>query len=480
MKQLSDLDTLFITMDNERYPLHGGGLFVFDPSSSSEPWTLTHLKAHLARLMPTMPPFRRRLVQVPFGLTSPVWVEDPEFNLDDHLHSLGVPAPGGERELAAVIDEIGSLPLNWRRPLWDLWFLDGLPDGKKAIMLRVHHACIDGMGGVAMIFRMFTTEPNADVAAIPDDEWKPEPIPSQGEMLMRSLPTMAMRPMRSARAIAGLGTVLVRRRLNSVLARQEKPVTNAGARLFSGPRLPFNQLSHGIPHKSTSWANIAMSEVKKIRQLHACTVNDVALAISTAALRRWLIDHDALPDGPITCGNPVNTRTVDDSGAFENRFAIISLKLPVDVEDPLQRLAIINAATTEAKAAVKASHTNVVENIFQVLAPGFTELVINGLVSGLGDKAPAPFNTLVTNVQGPSVPLYLAGAKLERIHIQMMQTFGMSLIIAVTTYAGQMFVTTTGHRENTPDIWTIAEEMHKEIARLLSSPPRPRGSSPGA
>jgi diacylglycerol O-acyltransferase len=477
MKQLSDLDTLFVTMDNERYPLHGSGLLVFDPSTSSEPWTLAHLKAHMLRVLPVMPPLRRRLVQVPFGLAPPVWVEDPEFNLNDHLHALGVPAPGGDHELAAVIDEIGSLPLDWRRPLWDLWFLDGLADGKRALMWRMHHACIDGMGGIEMVFQMFTTEANGDVGAISDDQWKPEPVPSQGEMLVRSLPTTVMRPIRSARAVAGLGTMLARRRLNSMTRQQDKPATNAGARLFSGPRLPFNEIPHGIPHKTTAWANIAMSDIKKIRELHGCTVNDVALAISTAALRRWLIDHDALPEGPISCGNPVNLRTVNDSGEFENRFAIISLKLPVEGDDPLDRLAIINAATTEAKAGVRASHTNVVENIFQVLAPGFAELVINGLVSGLGDRAPGPFNTLVTNVQGPPIPLYLAGAKLERLHIQMMQTFGMSLIIAVMTYAGQMFVTTTGHRENTPDIWTIPEEMHKEIARLLSTEPRQRSAS---
>ena len=110
MKRLSDLDTLFLTLDNERYPLHGGGLLVFDPSTSPEPWTLAHVRDHLIRLLPVMPPLRRRLVEVPFGLAAPVWVEDPEFNIDDHLHTLGIPAPGGDRELAAVADEIGSLP----------------------------------------------------------------------------------------------------------------------------------------------------------------------------------------------------------------------------------------------------------------------------------------------------------------------------------------------------------------------------------
>jgi len=471
MKALSTLDTLFVTLDNERFPMHGGGLLVFDPSTSPEPWTLARVRSHLLRLLPVMPPLRRRLVEVPLGLTAPAWVEDPEFDIDDHLHTLGVPAPGGDHELAAVMDVIGNLSLDWRRPLWDLWFLDGLADGRKAIMLRMHHAAIDGMGGVEMIFQMFSTEPDAEVVAVPDDAWKPEPVPSQADMLIRSVPTLAMRPLRTIQAVTGLGKGLVRNGIGAMLSGTgDKPDANAGARLFSGPRLPFNEIPHGIPHKSTAWASVAMSDVKRIRELHGCTVNDVALAIATAALRRWLIDHEALPSGPITCGNPVNTRTVDDKGVFENKFAIFSLKLPVEVDDTIERLKIISRATTAAKESVRSSDSNAVENLFQIMAPGFTELVINGLISGLGSKAPAPFNTLVTNVQGPPIPLYLAGAKLERMHIQMMQTSGMSLIIAVMTYAGQMFVTTVGHRENTPDIWTIPEAMLKEVSGLLAAP----------
>jgi WS/DGAT/MGAT family acyltransferase len=282
---------------------------------------------------------------------------------------------------------------------------------------------------------------------------------------------LAKRPLQTVKAVSGLGLGLARRQLRAATAGSDpQPVTNAGARLFSGPRLPFNTIPHGIPHKSTAWTSVSMADIKRIRQRHDCTVNDIALAITTAALRRWLIDHDALPAGPITCGNPANTRTVDDSGAFENRFAIFALKLPVEVEDSVERLRVIHRATTESKDSVRGSGSNTVENLFGVLAPGFTELVVGGVLSVLRDKAPSPFNTLVTNVQGPPIPLYLAGAKLDRMSIQMMQTSGMSLIVAVMTYAGQMFVTVVGHRENTPDIWTITEEMSNEVDRLLAAP----------
>lgn len=472
MKTLSALDTIFVSFDSDRYPMHGAGLLVLDPSTSPEPYTLNHLRDHLLRLLPVMPPLRRRLVQVPFGISAPAWIEDPDFDIDRHLHHIAVPSPGGDRELATLMSELGSLPLDWNRPLWDLWFIEGVADGQVAIFLKMHHCAIDGMGGVEMIFQMFTMEPDQIPELPPAAEWTSEPVPSQLEMLVRSAPKAALHPLRSAKAIANLGAGLVRSRLAASVENQSEDRVG-GARLFSGPRLPFNEVPNGTPHKATSFATISMADVKQIREIHGCTVNDVALAASAGAIRRWLIDHKALPDGPITCGNPVNTRNVDEKGVFENKFTLFTLQLPTHLADPVDRLAAIKSASKSAKAASSAAGTNIADNLFQVLAPGFTELVASGL-AGLGKRTPAPFNTLVTNVQGPPIPLYLAGAQLKRMYIQMMQIAGLSLIIAVMTYAGQMYVCITGHRENTPDIWTFAEEMNKEVAQLLAAKPATR------
>lgn len=471
MKTLSNLDTIFVTMDNDRYPMHGAGLMVLDPSTSPEPFTLDRLRNHIQRLLPVMPPLRRRLVEVPFGIAAPAWVEDPDFDIDHHLHHIAVPAPGGDHEVALLMSELGSQPLDWSRPLWDLWFIEGLADGHVAIFLKMHHASIDGMGGVEMLFQMFTMEPD-QIPELPQAaEWTSEPVPSQLKMLIRSAPTAALYPLRSAKAIANLGAGIVRGRLASATAETAPEERVGGARLFSGPRLPFNEVPNGTPHKATSFASISMADVKRIREIHGCTVNDVALAVSAAAIRRWLTDHNALPKGPITCGNPVNTRNVDDKGVFENKFTLFTLQLPTHLPDPVERLTAINAAAASAKAASKGAGTNITDNLFQVLAPGFTELVVGGLTAGLGKRAPVPFNTLITNVQGPPIPLYLAGAELKRMYIQMMQIAGLSLVIAVMSYAGQLFVCITGHRENTPDIWTFAEEMNKEVAQLLSAKP---------
>jgi WS/DGAT/MGAT family acyltransferase len=336
----------------------------------------------------------------------------------------------------------------------------------------MHHSAIDGMGGVQMIFSMFTVEPGQEPCAVPAGDSTPEPVPSQLSMLIKSAPSVALTPVRSAKALIEIGRGIVRGRLAGASRAETHKAAGVGtARLFSGPRLPFNEVPNGTPHKSTSFAAINMADVKRIREIHGCTVNDVALAVSTAAIRRWLADHDALPPGPITSGNPVNTRTVDDQGAFENKFTLFVVQLPTHLADPVERLAVIKAATTSAKAATSGAGTDIADNLFQVLAPGVTELVVGGLTAALDKHTPSPFNTLVTNVQGPPIPLYLAGAKLERMYVQMMQIAGLSLVIAVMTYGGQMFVCITGHRENTPDIWTFAEEMNDEVARLLAAPP---------
>jgi diacylglycerol O-acyltransferase / wax synthase len=470
MKPLSALDTLFVTMDSDQYPLHGAGLMILDPSTSPEPYSLDNVRKLILKLLPVMTPLRRRLVEVPFGLTTPVWIEDPDFDIDRHLHRIAVPSPGGKHEIAELVSELGSLPLDWHRPLWDLWFIEGLADGKMAIFMKMHHCAIDGMGGVEMLFQMFTMEPDQSAEVSPTDTWRPEGVPSQAEMLIRSLPRVASFPVTSARAIADIGWALLRGRLKGS-GSDKKSERVGAAKMFAGPRLPFNEVPSGIPHKTTSFATIEMTDVKKIREIHGCTVNDIAVAASTAAIRHWLIDHDALPDGPISAGNPVNTRTVDDKGLFENRFTMFAIDLPVHLADPVERLSAINAATTSAKAATKSSGTNVLDNVFQVLAPGFAELLVEGLSAGLGKRQPPPFNTLITNVQGPPIPLYLAGAKLENLYIQMMQYAGLSLIIAVMSYAGRMSVTITGHRENTPDIWSFPDEIEAEVARLLTAPP---------
>lgn len=391
----------------------------------------------------------------------------------DTSNHIAVPAPGGDHELAALASEIGSIPLDWHRPLWDLWFIEGLADGKVAIMMRMHHCAIDGMGGVEMIFQMFTMAADQTPGVAPTDEWTPEPIPSQALMMARSVPSLVLNPIRGTKAVTDFGIATARKLVGSILGRGgEKNLERVGAaRVFSGSRLPFNEIITRIPHKSTSFASISMADIKRIREIHGRTVNDVVLAACTAAIRRWLIDHNALPEGPVIAGNPVNTRSVDEKGAFENKFNLFALQLPTHLADPVERLNAVNAAASSAKEATRRSGTNVLDNVFQVLAPGVAEVLLGGVTVGLGKWTPPPFNTLITNVQGPPIPLYLAGAKLERMYIQMMQIAGLSLIFAVMSYAGELFVCVTGHRENTPDMWTFPEEITKEVARLLAAKP---------
>src|SRR6266478_6294479 len=130
MKQLSTLDTMIATLDHKKFPMHGLAVMVLDPSTSPEPYTFEHLKEHVRRLLTKLPPMRRRLVTTPLGLSNPVWVEDPEFDLRRHVHHVTLPAPGTDREFAQLADEVTHVPVDWNRPLWDMWFVDGLANGK--------------------------------------------------------------------------------------------------------------------------------------------------------------------------------------------------------------------------------------------------------------------------------------------------------------------------------------------------------------
>ncbi len=460
MQQLSTLDTLFLTLDSPVFPLHGAGLLVLDPSTASEPLTFERVKEHLRTMLPLMPPFRRRLVEVPLGLDVPIWAEDPDFDLDDHVHRIAVPHPGGPREVATLVGEIATPALDRSQPLWDCWFLEGLADGRVALVLRMHHACIDGMGGVEMLMQMFSPSPDANVDA-PEDDWVPDEVPSTLDMLRRALPTIVLRPIRSTQAIARLGFGVTRGHATS---------TNAGARarVFSGPRLPINEVPDHV-HRRLAWADVAMTDVKAIRGAFGATVNDVALALGAGALRRHLEARGDLPSEPLVIANPVNVRAANEAGDFENRVAMMTVQLPTQLEDPVDRLRQVMRNTAAAKAGINAAGTNMFEDLFDVVAPGVASVVAHFTTNVIGGPVSAPYNACITNLIGPPFPLYFCGAKLEGFRIQMMQAMGVGVVIALISYDGVLQMSVTGSRELVPDVWAIAEGIDVERTLLLEA-----------
>lgn len=462
MQSLSPIDTLFCFLDSPRYPMHGLGVLVLDPSTAPEPLTYERVREHVRRRLPLLPPMRRRLVERPLGVDRPLWFEDPEFDLDAHLHHVAVPAPGDDRTLARLAADVGDRPLDRERPLWELWVVEGLEGDRVALLLKMHHACIDGMGGLEMLMQLFDLEADADPEP-PEDDWVPDRLMSQWELFVRSVPNMLTGPLRSLRSAAGLVSGIARGRLV-----RSGDASEAG-HAFAGPKVSFNHVVRGRPHRNLAWSSVDMGDVKTVRRAFDATVNDVALALCSGAIRYYLADRGELPARSLTAANPVNLREQTDEGQFENRVKIMGPLLETQIEDPAERLRAIVRSTKDTKRASAATGTNLFEDLFGITMPGLVDQLVHLYsASGLAGAIPAPYNTTITNLMGPPVPLYFAGARLDGFHIQMMLFDGVGLVIALISYAGRLVFNVTATRELTPDVWTIAEGIETEMRHLLA------------
>ncbi len=463
MRELSPVDTLFCFMDSPRYPMHGLGVLVLDPSTAPEPLTYAGAREHVRARLPSLPPFRRRLVERPFGVDRPMWFEDPEFDLDAHFHHVAVPEPGDDRALATLAAEVGDRPLDRDRPLWECWFVEGLEGGRVAVLLKMHHACIDGMGGLEMISHLFDLEPEARPEP-PVDDWEPDRLMSQWELLVRSIPNMLTGPFRSLRSAAGLATGMARSRL-----ARSRGAGEAG-HAFAGPKVSFNEIVRGRPHRNLAWASVDMSDVKTVRNAFGATVNDVALALYSGAVRSYLLERDELPSRSLTVANPVNLRDQTEEGQYENRVKIMGPLLETHLDDPAERLSAIVRSTGDTKRASASTGTNLFEDLFGITMPGVVDQIMNlYTASGLAGAIPAPYNTVLTNLHGPPVPLYFTGARLDGFYIQMPAFEGVGLIVALMSYAGRLLFSVTATRELTPDVWKIAEGIEAEMGHLLGA-----------
>ena len=229
---------------------------------------------------------------------------------------------------------------------------------------------------------------------------------------------------------------------------------------------------NGIPptvHRNLAWVDVPMADIKIIRRAFGAKVNDVALALNAGALHRYLEQRGELPEVPLVIANPVNIRAADDSGAFENRVSMMTVQLPTNIADPADRLRQVVTNTTAAKAKISGAGTNMFEDLFDVVAPGLTGVIVQLAATRLGQSLPPAYNVCITNLVGPPFPLYLCGARLEGFRIQMMQALGVGLVVAMISYDGALQMSITGSRELIPDVWSIATGIDQERALLLDA-----------
>jgi WS/DGAT/MGAT family acyltransferase len=463
MQALSGLDSSFLYLETDSQPMHVGGLNIYEGSLSFEDF-----REFLKQRLPLAPRLGQRLVQVPLSLDHPYWVDDPDFDIDMHLHHAALPDPGDWRQLRKLASRIFGQKLDRNRPLWEFVFVEGLnnvsqvPKGSVAVISKIHHAAIDGASGAAILGLLFdvTKKPRK----IPKFEEKQiDPLPSDIELITKSTLNFIKRPFK----------------LPGLLLETAKSTWKAGrlSRVHSSdiPRsifnAPFSILNQPVTSKRLwNTALLSLERVKALRHVvPGATLNDVILTICTGALRRYLLEKEELPDKPLVAMVPVSTRTAGEQQDMGNQVSAMLVQLPTNEDDPIQQLQKIPDNTQRGKSyqnAIGAKQLiDYVEFIPFALGAQSTRLYTRMKVS----KKHRPFfNLVITNVPGPQVPLYMNG-HLMLAHMGMAPVFdGMGLIMPVFSYNGMISISPTVAANVMPDVDLFARYI-REAANLLES-----------
>jgi diacylglycerol O-acyltransferase len=436
MRQLSALDTQFLNIESATTAGHVGGVITLDPSTSPEGgWDLAAVRTLLAARLHLSPVFRQRLLQVPFGLTRPYWADDPAFDLEFHLHELALPAPGSKEQLGALVARLHARPLDLFRPPWEMYVITGLADGRAAVYTKVHHAAIDGVTGAELLTTILDLRPEPRTIAVIEQPFAPVPLPSWLSMLGRGMASLVTDQVGTAvkvpPALRHLG---------------------AATRHLKAPRTPLNQAISA--HRRFTFASLPMADIKAVRQCYGGTVNDIVMVLCTSALRRWLLDHDALPDAPLVAAVPVSVRQRGHKGGPGNEISVMFAELPTQVADPETRLAAMRESMDKAKARFDAVPATLFRDLAAIMPT--TSAVTRPLLS-LAAVPPPLFNLFVSNVPGPRVALYFAGAKVE----------GVYPVSAITSVTGALNITVFT-RKDSIDFGLIAcPELVPDVSKLV-------------
>lgn len=465
MHRVTSLDAAMLYAETPEMPLHTMGVVILEPSPGEPPFQA--MRRVFEGRMHLLAPLRRRLVQGPLKLGDPLWIEAPAFDLDDHLRRTAIPSPGSMRELADFVGDFAGRLLERSKPLWEVVLVEGVEGGKIAIVAKVHHAAMDGGQVVALLLgHLFDPTPEGRTLPPPAEVWTPEQEPSLAWFAADTARSLVRRPLRAVRAIGDAATraLTYRGRGNS-------------ARLFEAPATPFNGAL--TSHRSVALTDVAFDDLKTIKRAFGTTINDVVLAVSCDALRSWLLAHGGPPERPLVVNMPVAVRNRGEEDAG-NRVSMVLVHLPVQIDDPVERLMAICAETQRAKA----EHAQAGADVFRQFTDVLTNITTPWLLTHamelyssahVADRLPFPWNLVISNLPGPAVPLYCGAAKLVRVYPLGPVQQGSGLNLTVLSVMDRLCFGALACRELVPDVEDLATgfvDATEELRRLAERRPR--------
>jgi len=451
MERLTGLDAFFLYMETPTQPLNVCCVLELDTSTMPGGYTYGRFRAAMAKHVNALPEFRMKLADTQLNLDHPVWVDDENFQLRRHLQRVGVPAPGGRRELAEICAYIAGLPLDRDRPLWEMWVLEGgARSDVVTVMLKVHHAVVDGVAGANLLAQLCTLDPDAPA---------PQPVGGAGggnpvQIAASGLLGFALRPLRLATVLPA--TILT---LAQTVLRAREGRTMAAP--FSAPATPFNGTI--TRYRNIAFSQLDMRDVMRVKDRFGVTVNDVVVALCAGVLRRFLLERGELPDNPLVATVPVSVHDKSDRPG-RNHTTWMFCRVESQISDPAERIRTTASGNTAAKDHTAAMGPTLLHDWTQFGGP-----TMFGTAMRILPRIPhSPvFNLILSNVPGPRDQLYFLGCQVDAMYPLGPILGGAGLNITVMSLNGELGVGIIACPDLVPELWDIADAFPDALKELL-------------
>ena len=466
MEQLKPLDAAFVDAEDSdrRTSFAIGSIAIFEGPSP----TYEEFVAALARRLPLVPLYRRKLRKVPLGLGPPVWVDDPRFDLRYHVRQTALPAPGGCGQLQQLMARVMTQRLDRNYPLWEYWLVEGLEHGRWALITKIHHSMVDGVGGAEMYRAVLDISPEP---APPPATWDDHPVLEPSNLMLAAL------AMANAILLPVHGAGAIWRALydpGRAIREAASTVRGMARYVRALPPAPRSSLTGSIGRQRRyTWAKASLHDVKTIKNELGGTVNDVFLAVITSGFRDLLLARAEQPTSAMVRSLvPVSVRQPEEEGVYENRVSALVADLPVEISDPAERLAALVSRMTDLKESSESEAGEAFVGLRQYTPFALASLFVRAVFS----IPQREIVTITTSVPGPQLPLYALGRRLEEIIPYVPIATTLRTGVCIFTYNGKVTFGITGDYDSTPDLDVLAHGIEGGMADLLTVVRRRRRS----